>query len=304
MQAVGVDLGSNTLRAVLLGDDDSILWEYEGVVGMAEGFSKQPIISPHALQRLHDCMCDMHRAFLNTTGKHLKDFPILAVATAAMRKAANRNEVLAMFRKMGIVLHIIDTTTEALFTLNAALFAMKRVFDEIQPFVLLDIGGASTEISLHSGGGHYVDVSRHDDFHTKSFDIGIITLHEYDTDAIQHVLADMKYSLLSWLQQYDTKPSVFVASGGVPFTIASILGHKRGYKRDEITTACVAEARDYFLKLSIHEKQSIVGKRREHLIETGMDIFNAFFDALRMHKCIVVEESLREGAALHVKYFS
>ena len=40
MQAMGIDLGSNTLRAVLLGEKDEILWEFECVVRTAEGFAK------------------------------------------------------------------------------------------------------------------------------------------------------------------------------------------------------------------------------------------------------------------------
>lgn len=306
MQALGIDLGSNTLRAVLLGENDEILWEYERVVRTAEGFAKEPLILPKTIERLCESVRAMQDDFYAKTHKEFATLKTLALATAALRKATNQAEVLDALLKQGIMFQVIDSKQEAIFTLNAALFALRKTQTPIEPFLLLDIGGASTEISLYCGNGDYLNPFANCTLLSQSFDIGIVTLSEQDSITQQHILQNLRTELDKWLAGLQTPiPKCLVASGGVPQTLVWLADLPQcAHTLPCLELDTMTSIKQTYPTLSVKEQIARVGAGRENLILTGIALLTLFFKALNLHECKVATESLREGAALHTKSFS
>jgi exopolyphosphatase/guanosine-5'-triphosphate,3'-diphosphate pyrophosphatase len=96
------------------------------------------------------------------------------VATSATRDAANRDEFFAMTATVlgavvpGAVAEVITGTEEAELSFNGAVGELNSA---ATPFVVVDLGGGSTEVVLGSGAGAGVDASY-------SADIGCVRMTE------------------------------------------------------------------------------------------------------------------------------
>lgn len=306
MQAMGIDLGSNTLRAVLLGERDEILWEFECVVRTAEGFAKAPVILPQTIARLCDKIRAMQADLRDKTGLEFANLPTLALATAALRKAQNQAHVLGVLAEIGIPFRVISAAQEAVFTLNAALFALHCHAPKNlgAPFLLLDIGGASTELCLYHGDGQYLNAFGDCALVSKSFDIGIVTLSERDEADKRATLDSFESHLQSWLAGLESPlPQTLLASGGVPQTLATLANGTPTRAPQILHNHEIARVSAFYPTLSVSEQIARVGAGRENLILSGIALLDVFLRALGLQQCLVVQESLREGAALHIKYF-
>ena len=211
-EIVSVDLGSNSFR-VLKYDyiNHKIISEYNEVVGMADGLIDTGLISFEAQQRVVNAI--LHSVqIINYDPKNA-----VCVTTAAMRKASNNKEVLKYFKdKTGITFEIIDGNEEARLTLLAVKYALKREKINSSKFILLDIGGGSTEIIVNTN----------DNYSAHSFDFGIVTMtqkylkyHDLhnDLDSRKKDIKEFLDSLNLDLSDYS-----FVATAGTPTTIAAI----------------------------------------------------------------------------------
>ncbi|EAL4112295.1 exopolyphosphatase, partial [Campylobacter jejuni] len=103
---LGIDLGSNTLRAVQMDEKLNKLKEYEFVIGAAKNLNQSGEISKEAIQRLKNA--------LSILAKEQDLSKARAVATAAFRKASNTNEIFAHLKEeFGIDFKLIDAKSEA-----------------------------------------------------------------------------------------------------------------------------------------------------------------------------------------------
>ena len=161
-EIVSVDLGSNSFR-VLKYDckNHQIISEYNEVVGMADGLVDTGLISKEAQERVLKAILHSVEVINYDPSK------AVCVTTAAMRKASNNKEVLKYFKdKTNIEFEIIDGFEEARLTLLAVQYALKREKIDSKKFILLDIGGGSTEIIVNTN----------DSYEAHSFDFGIVTM--------------------------------------------------------------------------------------------------------------------------------
>ena len=295
-EIVSVDLGSNSFR-VLKYDckNHKIISEYNEVVGMADGLIDTGLISFEAQQRVV-------AAILHSVETINYD-PKMAVCvtTAAMRKASNNKEVLQYFKeKTGINFEIIDGSEEARLTLLAVKYALKREKINSSNFVLLDIGGGSTEIIVNTN----------DSYSAHSFDFGIVTMtqkylkyHDLhnDLDSRKKEIKEFLDSLNLDLSDYS-----FVATAGTPTTIAAIkLGQDFfSYDRNVVNGALV-DLNDLEYCLNIFKNSSkeeiarLVGRGRVEFIEVGIFIYKAIFEVLDKKESIVLDDGLREGVAIN-----
>jgi exopolyphosphatase / guanosine-5'-triphosphate,3'-diphosphate pyrophosphatase len=295
-EIVSVDLGSNSFR-VLKYDckNHKIISEYNEVVGMADGLIDTGLISFEAQQRVV-------AAILHSVETINYD-PSLAVCvtTAAMRKASNNKEVLQYFKdKTGITFEIIDGNEEARLTLLAVKYALKREEINSSKFILLDIGGGSTEIIVNTN----------DDYSAHSFDFGIVTMTQQylkyhdlhnDLDSRKKEIKEFLDSLNLDLSDYS-----FVATAGTPTTIAAIkLGQDFfSYDRNVVNGALVnLDDLEYCLNIfknsSKEEIAILVGRGRVEFIEVGIFIYKAIFEVLNKKESIVLDDGLREGVAIN-----
>ena len=292
---IAIDLGSNTLRMIQRDcTTKKFTAEYEKIVKTAELLHSDGIISAAALQRILE-------GFKEASG--LLDFQnhkCVAVTTEAMRRASNSQEVLAKIdQETGVRFEIIGAHKEAELTL----LAVERRLDELGfrgSFVLVDIGGGSTEIIFKKG-----NISE-----SKSFPVGIVTMaSKYPSqDYLDENLSEELLEIKEYLQEYymlEGKPDFFVATAGTPTTIAAF---KQGMTYDSYDVQRVnGTTLNYFdcmrtledlLELSFDERARFVGVGREELIISGVMIYAAFFDLFGFESSVIIDDGLREGLAI------
>lgn len=295
-QIVSVDLGSNSFR-VLKYDclNHKIISEHNEVVGMADGLIDTGIISKEAINRVVNAI----KHSIEIINYNPKD--AICVTTAAMRKASNSQEVLAYLKKeTQLDFNIIDGDEEARLTLLAVKYALKREKINSDNFILLDIGGGSTEIIVNTK----------DEYKAKSFDFGIVTMTQkfLKTHNLHSDLENKKMEIKQFLDSLNLNLSnySFVATAGTPTTIAAIkLGQDFfSYDRNIVNGATVnledlSYCLDIFKNSSKEEITRLVGRGRVEFIEVGIFIYKTIFEVLNKKESIVLDDGLREGVAIN-----
>jgi len=295
-EIVTIDLGSNSFR-VLKYDykNHKIISEFNEVVGMADGLVETLNISKDAIIRVINA--------INKASQDLNFDPkdAVCVTTAAMRKALNNKEVLSFFEeKTGAKSSIIDANEEARLTLLAVKYALKREKINSENFVLLDIGGGSTEIVVNTA----------QNYEAKSFDFGIVTMTQKSIkkEDLEKDLNDRKIQIKEFLTslKIDLKDYSFVATAGTPTTIAAIkLGQDYfSYDRNIVNGTKVnlndlEDSLKIFKNHSKDELTKLVGQGRVEFMEVGTYIYKMVFEVLQKDESIVLDDGLREGVAIN-----
>lgn len=295
-EIITIDLGSNSFR-VLKYDykNHKIIEDFNQVVGLADGLIKTKLISQEAIFRVVDT--------INKASKKLSFNPkdAICVTTAAMRNAQNSKDVLDYFEKQtGARFKIIDANEEARLTLLAVKYALKREKIISNNFILLDIGGGSTEIVVNTN----------ESYKSKSFDFGIVTMTQKSSkkEDLEKDLNDRKLQIKEFLDSLniDLKNYIFVATAGTPTTIAAIkLGQNYfNYDRDLIngTVVNLADLEDCLMIFKNYSKDEIiklVGSKRLEFMKVGTYIYKMVFEVLQKNESIVFDDGLREGVAIN-----
>ena len=287
-----IDLGSNSFR-ILKYDCilNKSLGEFDTTVGTADGLSDTGNISKEALERI-----------INAIKKSMEiiDYvpeDAVAVTTQALRIANNAKEILNEIKlQTGVDFKIIDGKTEGELSLLSIQHALKRENKSDDNFVLVDIGGGSTELIIYQNGKHYI----------KSFSFGIVTLTQSLNQKKDLKIFEDEILDFVKMSQYDISDSIFISTAGTP-TIIAALKHgldNKDYDKHIIngTTLKLQEVEDIQKKLlSVSRDELIqkVGTGREDYINTGMLIYRLFFTTLNKEVSIVFDDGLREGVALN-----
>ena len=293
---IAIDLGSNTLRVVQLDcKSGRHIAEYEKIVKTADGLVEHGCINGEAIVRIISAIKEAQEQIDFTLDR------VKAVTTEAIRRANNSDEVLLQIKEeTGVVFDIISGDEEARLTLLAVKHRLSKLQYASDSFVLVDIGGGSTEIIFHY---------EHETI-SKSFPIGIVTIAQsYETlDNIQKALPkEMLEMQMFCAEVYSTKGKVnsFVATAGTPTTVAAMkLGQTYAmYDAKKINgTSLKMIELDFYLKkllsLPFDEREIAVGVGRSDLIAAGILIFKQLYSIVEFDTCVVIDDSLREGVAL------
>jgi exopolyphosphatase/guanosine-5'-triphosphate,3'-diphosphate pyrophosphatase len=280
---VAIDLGSNTLRAVLYDcQKDQIIQSYEKTVRLAQDLAQTQIISQAATQRLIDAIEQMPQIF--------KNYPIKAVTTQAVRLAKNKKEFLQYIRRQTqIRFEIIDGKKEGALTAKAVKRRLEVLGYKASDFVVVDIGGGSTEVV-------FVD---EENIGVKSFAIGIVTATQKGFASLDAEFAKVKRFCAG------KSFGLFVSTAGTPTTVAAM---KLGIQYDAYDAAKINgtilqkkdldAAKQTLLSLDKTRRERLVGVLRDDLIVTGIAIYKEFFKILNVTQSVVIDDGLREGVAL------
>jgi len=295
---IAIDLGSNTLR-VLEYDCKTAkqISAYEKVVKTADGLAEFGTINNGAIDRIISAIKEAQVKI---------DFslqPIKAVTTEAVRRASNAETVLHQIKKeTGITFKIISGEEEASLTLTAVKNRLTKLHYASDTFVLVDIGGGSTEIIFNY----------EDDIVSKSFPIGIVTIAQtYENlENIEKALPREMFDMQMFCAEMVVtkgKPSSFVATAGTPTTVAAM---KLGFNYETYDAAKIngtslqKEELDFYLKklldMPFEEREIAVGTGRSDLIAAGILIYKQLYTLLEFENCVVIDDGLREGVALEM----
>jgi exopolyphosphatase/guanosine-5'-triphosphate,3'-diphosphate pyrophosphatase len=167
-RVAAIDCGTNSLR-LLVADVDAAagtLVDVERrmeVVRLGEGVDRTGRLAPQALQRTF-AVVDAYAARCYELGVERTRF----VATSASRDAENRDEFVEGVReRLGVEPEVIRGSEEATLSFAGATFEL-LADDVAGPFVVVDIGGGSTEVVR---GEHEVEAAL-------SVDVGCVRLTE------------------------------------------------------------------------------------------------------------------------------
>lgn len=293
---IAIDLGSNTLRVLAYDcSTQKQISEYEKVVKTADGLVEHGFINDKAITRIIVAVKEAQERM--DFSAHI----IKAVTTEAVRRASNSDNVLSRIKQeTGVTFEIISGDEEARLTLLAVQNRLLKLQHASSTFVLIDIGGGSTELIFHY----------ENETISKSFPVGIVTIAQsYETlENIQNALSKEMFEMQMFAaEMYAGKGKVnsFVATAGTPTTVAAMkLGQNyETYDASKVNgTSLEMNELDFYLKkllsLPFEEREIAVGTGRSDLIAAGILIYKQLYTLLEFDSCIVIDDGLREGVAL------
>jgi exopolyphosphatase/guanosine-5'-triphosphate,3'-diphosphate pyrophosphatase len=173
VRAAAIDCGTNSIR-LLVADIDAGVGAARDVaremviVRLGEGVDATGAFSPAALERTF-AACREYASVLRSAG----DPPLRFVATSASRDVSNREEFVAGVRGiLGVEPEVISGQEEGALSFAGATVGIPA--DASPPYLVVDIGGGSTEFVLGAGAPT----------HRTSVDVGCVRMTE------RHLAAD------------------------------------------------------------------------------------------------------------------
>lgn len=296
---IAIDLGSNSLRCIEFDEKKrEFLNDCEFIVKTADNMHLSGKISEEAITRICNALLEA-KEILDFTTHSSK-----AVTTEAMRKASNQKEVIErIYNSTGVLFDVITPQEEADFALDAVKFRLDSLGESSSDFVLIDVGGGSTEIIFDIEGKRV----------SKSFSIGIVTVAQQceNIKEIKELLELLFRDLIEFVsavyQKYQ-KPRSFVATAGTPTTMAAYLSGMNysnydvqkinGYK---LSLSDTDKVLNDLLNMSEEQRKFYVGVGRESLIVAGIVIVQKLYEVLEYESAIVIDDGVREGVALNYK---
>ena len=286
------DIGSNTslllIARLLENKEPEILEDRLFYTRLAEGFaqteSQKKYISKIALKR--------QERFFETAQKFVQQYSvqqIKCVATSASRQACNQEQLIALGQSYGFFIDIISPEKEALLSRKGALF---KLLVNPQKAVVLDIGGASTEIS-----------SANNIF---SLPIGSINLTERffrNNPPTQPEINKLEKHIEQEIQRIPfsfSKKDILVATAGTPTTLASLENqspHCQNWHGSTLSLGQVDKWYKTLLRLSFEERKNLKGMPiyRADVMPAGLSLLKQIMQVFYFQQCVVSVTGLRYG---------
>jgi len=182
-----IDIGTNTILLLVAECDEqgtiTPIFHGHEIVRLGAGVDEQRRILPEALKRAEHTIS----RFVREAKSHQSE-RISACGTSALRDAANRDEVVAHIKQAtGLDVDILTGDEEAELTYLGAIGEFAQPGQE-QKFVVLDIGGGSTEITQGTGNAVHLK---------QSHDLGCVRLTERFLKSSPPSSLDMSQALQS-----------------------------------------------------------------------------------------------------------
>lgn len=293
---IAIDLGSNSFRCIEYDCESKRFGlSFERIVKTADKMHETGVISDGSVERVVTALQEADEVL------DLKSNVVKAVTTQAMRMASNSDDVIREIKEQsGVTFQIIDSDAEAYYTLIAVEARLKALEIESSHFVLIDVGGGSTEIIFYRDGK----------MKSRSFPIGIVTTAQIcDANRDIHTYLDEQFQdLVTYVRDYYEavgKPTSFVATAGTPTTMAAyLLGmNYQNYDVDKVngyrlTLEGTQKSLDDLIAMSEEKRAEIVGVGRESLIIAGIVIVQKLYDVLGFGEAVVIDDGVREGVAI------
>ncbi|WP_257404047.1 Ppx/GppA family phosphatase [Campylobacter lari] len=310
---LGIDMGSNTLRAVLMDENFNKLKSEEFIIGTAKNMQND-IISDEAIERIFNALKILKEKKYDLSQAK-------AVATAAFRKAKNTEFIFEKIQKdFKLDVKLINAKTEARLSILGMQERLKALKLFRKDLNYCDLGGASCEIS--------------NDKFSKSYDFGIISFYERmhfkaikpsayvrffkkypqnlarikDEKLKIHLspypahLKQLVLKAFNLSKDIKLKGNFFILNSGVPTTLCA---YKQNIKYkdylEESVNGKMLKRKDFFdFALKIwnleQEKAKIyLGENRKKYLIAGSMILFALFNK---QKLIVIDDGVREGVCI------
>ncbi|MEP7234930.1 MAG: Ppx/GppA phosphatase family protein [Ignavibacteriota bacterium] len=291
-----IDIGTNTCLLVIAESDECgsmrILADLHAIARLGAGVDATKQIQPESYQRL--------KKILTKHAQSLSEFgleSVTAIATSAMRDAANREEIIASAqRDTGIRIEVISGDDESFWSYRGALCGIPP--DELSgEIAALDIGGGSTELS-HGKDGIYRGGN--------SIDIGAVRIKERclsknDPESVHAARTYIRTALQDMPPIAKAKKLIAVA--GTPTALAAMKLRLVAFDAAQIngTRLLVSEVSDLtneILELSpadLVNKYPVIHPDRADILPAGVLILEETMKHLGINEVQVSTYGLRFG---------
>lgn len=299
--SIGLDIGSNTISCtklqLLKNGHIEVIKDKSFPVRLSEGLKQGGELHPDAVARGLDALKKISSDF------DYCDSFAHAVGTAVLRMTRNPHAFTEPAEKiLGSPIEIIDGIEEARLTAIGAVFGLPHRND----WVILDIGGQSTELSCREDNGKWDSVS---------MPLGVVKVTENffssQTPPIeeQHAARGFVQQLLSQhvppQKNATTIDGTMVCVGGTPTTLSLLVHGLKGWKRDKVHGDVITldELQHWYKKVVAVDARSRIEKygmkpMRADVFPAGILILDEMMQYLNMDKITVSANGLRVGLAL------
>jgi len=295
-----IDIGTNSIRSIVVETESSgkfrVLDDEKATVRLGEGLHETGMLSPLACERAMDALLRQKKII---DGYNVR--AIEAVATSAVRKAANGREFIAAIRKTaGIDVVVISGEDEAEL---AALSAFNNFDVEGARHMLVDIGGGSLEL-VTTVGRHVEEIY--------SLELGAVYLTETYLKGEAPTAGDqsrlrrrIRKTLKETFPQGSPPVNAVIGSGGTVTSIAAMVlagrkeeyGSAHGY---EILRSDVVHLLAMLTRKNLKELRSVPGLNpdRADIIVAGVTVIDELLEFCQTNLLRVNERGIREGLIL------
>ena len=240
-RVAAIDCGTNSIRLLVadLDPETGDLHELDRrmeIVRLGQGVDRTGRLAPEALERTL-AACRRYAAVIDEHGVTGHGAPrVRFAATSATRDAENRSEFVRGVRELlGVEPQVLSGAQEAELSFTGATRELASSPLD-RPFLVLDIGGGSTEFVL---GGDHVHASR-------SVDIGCVRLTE------RHALSDPPTAVQVAAMRDDVRAALEEAAHAVPLESSGTLV---GLAGTVTTLAGIALKLDAYDSTAIHHSR-------------------------------------------------
>jgi exopolyphosphatase / guanosine-5'-triphosphate,3'-diphosphate pyrophosphatase len=298
MRIASIDIGSNTVLLLIADVVDSnivpIVNEYR-IPRISSGLTKTGIISEDSIKYLFKVLAE-YKVLID---EH-NCTKILVNGTQALRVAKNSEQIIKEIKdRFDFDLNIIPGEIEALYSFKGALSS----FTNVDNYIMIDIGGASTEI---------VYGNKKEIFFRKSFPIGVVVSKEKflkSNPPKEEEILNFKNELdiiFEELNRYDFKNSAIISVAGTPTTLSALKLELEHYSEDKIEKSILTKDNlihfifDLKVKTDeeINNQYSPIITGREDVILAGTYILYYLLDLFEKEELFVSGRGLRYGALL------
>ncbi|KFG08498.1 MULTISPECIES: Ppx/GppA phosphatase family protein [Streptomyces] len=310
-RVAAVDCGTNSIR-LLVADCDPATGELieldrrMTIVRLGQGVDRTGRLAPEALERTF-AACREYAALIRELGAERVRF----VATSASRDAENRDEfVRGVFDILGVEPEVISGDREAEFSFTGATKELTGRTDLTTPYLVVDIGGGSTEFVV--GDGHVRGA--------RSVDIGCVRLTERHLvrdgavvdppgpEQIAAIRADIEAALD--LAERDVplrEAHTLVGLAGSVTTISAIAQDLPAYDsaaihHSRVSHDRVREITEWLLASTHAERQAVPSMHpgRVDVIAAGALVLLSIMERIGASEVVVSEHDILDGIAWSV----
>lgn len=301
MRLASADIGSNTIR-MLIGDVDGsrvIPCEYRrAITRLARGMDRTGMLDEMAMEKTLKTLSLYSEAIKASGAVRTR-----AVGTSALREAENSGEFISSIKRLtGLEVEVISGKEESEITALGVLSGVP----EAESALIVDIGGGSTEVMLHSRGMTAMSAT---------YPVGVVKLLERhimsdppsarDLRSLEEECRGFSSRVRGDFGQRIESGTVLIGTGGTMTTLAAMDLGLETYNREkihlhEIFIERLRSASSKLASMKCAERALLRGLETERadLIMAGIILTINMLETLGFYKLSVSESGLLEGMLL------
>ncbi len=298
MNVAGVDIGTNSVRLLITDGEGRELERHMQITRLGQGVDQAGKLHPEAIARTVAVLAEYGALIAKYQVKKVR-----ATATSAARDADNAQEFFdAAERALGVRPELLPGEQEALLSFRGATTGLDLT---LAPFLVVDIGGGSTEFVLGTGGPEAlisVDMGcvRMTDRHLRADPPSTQEIEAVRSD-VQKVLEPVKATIPS------RRTRTMVGLAGTITTLGAMAKgltrydptatHHMRLTRDEVDRQCAALA-----SATVSERRKmLIDPKRAEVILGGALVLSTLMHELELSELMVSETDILDGLAASLR---